>query len=382
MRHAMTLALVLALTGCSKPAPAPEPVRAVRTLTITAQSGGGTSEYSGEVRARSESRLSFRVGGKVLERVVDLGDQVKAGQPLVKLDPQDLRLAVQTMRAALAAAQAAHDQVDAEYRRYKELFSQGFIGAAELDRRESAVKTARAQLNQAKAQADMQGNQARYATLVADAGGVITGVDVEPGMVVSAGAPVLRLAHDGPRDIVFAVPEDRVGVLKTLEGQPGHFSVRIWGAPPPALPATIREIAAAADPVTRTFAVKAAIGNTATGTSAAGVRLGQTATVEMALPRIEGVIKLPLSAVREDGGGSAVWLLDPASMTVRSQSVTLGGIDGTDVIVTEGLKSGQTVVTAGVHVLNPGQSVTRYVEPGSRPAAAASASGGARPGVQ
>jgi RND family efflux transporter MFP subunit len=375
MRHALIVALasLTVLAACSKTETAPDPVRAVRTTTISPQTAGGAYEYAGEVKSRTESRLSFRVGGKMLRRSVDLGDVVKAGQVLAQLDPQDLRLGQDAARATVAAAQASYDQNAADFKRYKDLHDQGFIGPAELDRRDAALKTARAQLDQAKAQSNVQGNQAGYAALLADASGVITGVDIEPGMVVTAGTPVLRLAHDGPRDVVFSVPEDKVGLVKALAAQPGRFKVRLWGADAQLLPASIREISAAADSVTRTFLIKADIGSTA----ANGVRLGQTATVLMELPQTAGVTKLPLSALREEQGKSTVWLVDRDSMTVKSQPVTLAGADGNDAVITAGLAPGQVVVTAGVHVLNPGQKVKFYVDPGvpASTAAAARASG-------
>ncbi len=369
MRPALIVALagLAVLAACSKTVTAPDPVRAVRTTTIAPQTAGGAYEYAGEIKSRTESRLSFRVGGKMLKRHVDLGDTVKAGQMLAQLDPQDLRLGQDAARAAVAMAQASYDQNAADFKRYKDLHEQGFIGPAELDRRDMALKTARAQLDQAKAQSNVQGNQASYAALLADASGVVTGVDIEPGMVVAAGTPVLRLAHDGPRDVVFAVPEDKVGLVKAMAAQPGRFKVRLWGGDAPALPATIREISAAADPVTRTFLIKADIGG------ANGVRLGQTATVLLELPQTAGVTKLPLSALREEQGKSTVWLVDRASMTVKSQPVTLAGADGNDAVITSGLDAGQVVVTAGVHVLNPGQKVKFYIDPGVPPGSAASA---------
>ncbi|MDP3823143.1 MAG: efflux RND transporter periplasmic adaptor subunit [Burkholderiales bacterium] len=369
MRYALPIALAaaLGLAACSKTETAPDPVRAVRTLTVAAQSAGGSYEYAGEVRARTESRLSFRVGGKMLRRAVDLGDSVKAGQLLAQLDPSDLRLGQDASRAAVAVAQAGFDQSAADFKRYKDLHDQGFIGGAELERRESALKTARAQLEQAKAQSTVQGNQAGYSTLLADASGVVTAVELEPGMVAAAGTPVLRLAHDGPRDVVFAVPEDKVGLIKALATKPGHFKVRLWGATGEPLPATIREISAAADPVTRTFLVKADIGNAA----ASGIRLGQTAAVQVELPQTPGVTKLPLSALREEQGRSSVWVVDSQAMTVTARAVQIAGADGNEAVISGGLAPGQIVVTAGVHVLNPGQKVKFYVEPGG---AAASAS--------
>lgn len=376
MRRVLPIALISAalLGACSKIEPVPDPVRAVRTVTLSAQTAGGDYEFAAEVKARTESRLSFRVGGKLLRRLVDLGDAVKAGQVLAQLDARDLRLGQDAARATVAVAQANYEQSAADFKRYRELADKGFIGPAELDRREVTMKTARAQLDQARAQSSVQGNQAEYASLVADASGVITGVDLEPGMVASAGTPVLRLAHDGPRDVVFSVPEDKVGVVKALAAQPGRFSVRLWGAAEAPLPAAIREISAAADPVTRTFLVKADIGPAATS----GVRLGQTATVRMDLPQTVGVVKLPLSALREDHGRSAVWVVERASMTVRSQDVELAGADGNDAVISAGLAPGQIVVTAGVHVLNPGQKVKFYVDPGISSAPGASAAVGVK----
>lgn len=370
MRHVLFIALVGTglLAACSKPEPAANPIRAVRTQTVAVQTAGGVSEYAAEVRARTESRLSFRVGGKMLRRMVDLGDAVKAGQVLAQLDAQDLKLGQDAALATVAVARVNLDQAAADFKRYKDLRDQGFISSADLERRETTVKSAQAQVDQARAQANVQGNQARYASLLADADGVITGVDVEPGMVVSAGAPVLRLAHDGPRDVVFAVPEDKVGLIKALAAQPGRFKVRLWGGTAEPLTATIREIAAAADPVTRTFLVKADVGTGA----ASGVRLGQTATVLVALPQATGVTRLPLSALREEQGRTTVWLVDRATMTVKVQPVQLAGADGNDAVITAGLAPGMVVVTAGVHVLTPNQKVKFYVDPGAPPASVAS----------
>jgi multidrug efflux system membrane fusion protein len=361
-----TLSSVLLVTACSRVEPAPEPIRAVRTLTVAPQSAAGAWEYAGEVRARTESRLGFRVGGKIVRRNADIGDMVKRGQVLAQLDPQDLKLGQDAARAALVAAQANFDQAAADFKRFRELRDQGFISSADLERRGTSLKAAQAQLDQAKAQASVQGNQAAYAALAADASGVITGVDAEPGMVVAAGAPVVRLAHDGPRDVVFAVPEDKVGLVKALAVQPGHFKVRLWGATGEALPAAIREIAAAADPVTRTFLVKADVGK-------AAVRLGQTTTVLVETPQVAGVTKLPLSALKEEQGRSVVYLVDRDAMTVRPQPVQIAGADGNEAVISAGLKTGEVVVTAGVHVLTPGQKVKFYVDPGVPSTASAGA---------
>jgi membrane fusion protein, multidrug efflux system len=364
------LATALLATGCTRPEAAPEPIRAVRTMTVVAESAGGSYEYAAEVRARTESRLGFRVGGKIASRKVELGDSVKAGQVLAQLDPQDLKLGQDAARAALAAAQANHEQAAADFRRFRELKDQGFISPAELERRETTLKAAQANLDQARAQAALQGNQAAHSTLVADAPGVITGVDAEPGMVVAAGTPVVRLAHDGPRDVVFAVPEDKVGLLRGAGSKPGALSVRLWSGGA-LLPAIMREVSAAADPATRTFLAKADVGG-------APVKLGQTATVLLELPRTDGVMRLPLAAVAQSQGRTVVWLLDKAALTVRPQAIEVAGADANSVVVGAGLEPGQVVVTAGVHVLTAGQKVKPYVEPVASSPVQGSASGTAR----
>jgi RND family efflux transporter MFP subunit len=357
MRQAViVVAASVLLAACSRTQPAPEPVRAVRTTIVSADTAGGQHEYAAEVRARTESRLGFRVGGKVVRRHVNLGDSVKAGQVLAQLDAQDLRLGQDAAQAALRAAQVNLDQTSADFKRFKDLRDQGFISAAELERRESSLKAAQAQLAQARAQAGVQGNQAAYATLTADSSGVVTGIDAEPGTVVAPGTPVLRLAHDGPRDVVFSVPEDRIAGVRALAGQAGAVKVRLWGDGSDLIPATVREIAAAADPATRTFLVKADVGR-------APVRLGQTANATIELPRITGVTKLPLAAVMQQQGKTAVWLVDPATMTVNAQPIDVAGAEGNAVIVAGGLQPGQVVVTAGVHVLTPGLKVKFYGEP-------------------
>ena len=345
------LALSAALAACSKPAPPADPIRSVKVITVAVQGSSGTLEYAGEVRARVESRLGFRVGGKLLSRSVELGQHVTAGQLLAQLDPQDLKLATDAARAQLAAARTQRDLAAADLKRYTELKNQGFIGAAELERRAATYQAAQAQFDQAQAQLSAQGNQAAYATLHADAPGVVTAVLAERGQVVAAGTPVLHLAQDGARDVVFAVPEDKVAAIKV--GTPAQ--VRVWSSAT-SLAGVVREVAASADPVTRTFAVKVALQANDT------LPLGSTVSVLPAALQYAGtpVIKLPTSALWQQGQASAVWLLDAASMTVKPQIVQIATADGNDVVVAGGLQPGMQVVVAGVHVLAPGQKVTLY----------------------
>ena len=358
----------VALQACSPAEPAPEPVRAVRTLTVSAGNIDSVVEYAAEVRARTESRLGFRVGGKMTSRSAELGQRVMAGQALARLDAADLRLGQDAALAGVRSAQVQFDLAQADFKRYKDLREQNFISAAELERRDTTLQAARAQFDQARAQAGVQANQAGYATLTAPAAGVVTAIEAEPGAVLSAGTTVLRLAHDGARDVVFAVPEDSAAAVRTLLGRVGALQVRPWGGTPgkPTLPATVREVAAAADTTTRTFLVKANV-------AAAPLQLGQTVTVLLPHNAASGVIRLPLSAVMQQQGRTSVWLLDRASMTVRAQPVVVGGADGNSVVIAAGLSQGQMVVSAGVHVLTPGQKVRLY-EPAPAIAGATSAS--------
>lgn len=343
------LAVPLVLAACGKAEAPPEPVRAVKVLTVAPASFDSGYEFSGEVRPRVESRLGFRVAGKIIRRQAELGQHVKAGTVLAQLDPQDYRLAAEAARAQVAAAQTNRDLAAADFKRYQTLREQNFISGAELERRETSLKAAQAQLDQAKAQLASQGNQAGYTTLVADVSGVITAIEAEPGQVVNAGTPVVRIAQDGPRDVVFSVPEDKVVALK-----PGSdVTVRLWAAAGNAS-GKIREVAASADPVTRTYPVKVSLD------ASAQPPLGATVSVVPQALSHAGtqIIKLPTSALRQEGKGTAVWVLDRSTMTVKSQPVQIATADGNEAVIAAGLQPGMQVVSAGVHVLAPGQKVT------------------------
>jgi membrane fusion protein, multidrug efflux system len=359
----LLLAAMGVLSACSKPAPAEEPVRAVKVITVGADTQHANAEYAGEVQARVESRLGFRVPGKIIRRPVELGQRVKAGQVLAQLDPQDYKLSEAAARAQLAAAATNRDLAGADYKRYKDLKEQNFISSAELERRDSLFQAAQAQFDAARAQLSGQGNQAAYTTLVADVSGVVTAVDAEVGQVVAAGTPVLRIAQDGPRDVVFSVPEDKVQRLKVGTAA----QVQLWSSQA-LVPGTVREVAASADPVTRTYAVRVAL------QAKDDVPLGSTVSVTAAAlgHGAQAVIKLPTSAMLRDGNSSAVWVLDLPSMTVQLTPVQIATADGNQAVVASGLQVGMQVVVAGVHVLSPGQKVTLY-QAGRAAASAAAA---------
>lgn len=345
------LSVALSLGACSGKKETPEPIRSVKLITVGASDLNVQGEYAAEVRARVESRLSFRVGGKILVRQVEAGQRVQAGQVLAEVDVQDYALAAQAAQAQVIGARSQRDLAAADFNRYEALLAQNFISAAELERRSATLKAAQASLDQALAQAQAQSNQAGYAKLMATASGVITGVEAEPGQVVSPGQPVVRFAQDGPRDAVFAVPEHVVGRLKLgqkMTATVGNGNQTVQGQ--------VREIGASADPATRTFTVKLGL------EKAEALPLGITLNVHA--PQLAGsqsnVIKVPTSALRQEAQQTTVWLFDSASSTVSSQVVQVATADGNDVVIASGLKPGQQIVSAGVHVLSPGQKVTVY----------------------
>lgn len=341
------------LAGCSKPAPQEEPIRAVKVMAVGLENLQYGTEYAGDVRARVESRLGFRVAGKIVKRAVELGQHVTAGTLLAQLDSQDYRLSADAAKAQYNAALTNRDLSAADFKRFKDLREQNFISAAELERREAGLKAAQAQLDQAQAQLSGQTNQASYTSLLADVSGVVTSIDAEPGQVVAAGTPVIRIAQDGPRDVVFAVPEDKVRQIR-----PGTAAdIKVW-SDESVVKGVIREVAASTDPVTRTFSVKVGL------SAKDDLPLGSTVNVTPHALKRSGqqAIKVPTSALHQDGHRAAVWVLDKASMTVKLVPIEMGTADGNDVVVSGGLKAGDLVVTTGVHVLSPDQKVSIFKE--------------------
>jgi RND family efflux transporter MFP subunit len=347
----LVLASAAVLGACSKAPPQEDPVRAVKVLTVGETASAFDLEFSGEVRARVESILGFRVGGKLTHRAVELGQRVKPGQLLAQIDPQDYRVSADAAAAQLIAAESNRDLAAADFKRYQGLFEQGFISAAELERRETNLKSAQAQWRQAQAQNTVQGNQSNYTQLLADGAGVITSVDASAGQVLSAGQPVVRLAVDGPRDILFAVSEDKLALLKP--GVP--VDVRLW-QDGQTLEAKVRDVSASADAVTRTFMVKAALPKKANPVLGSTVTVSLRAAHTASKPRI----KLPTSALRTEAGATSVWVLDPTTMTVKAQTIQVATADGNDAVVDSGLQNGDQVVISGVHVLTAGQRVSIY----------------------
>lgn len=335
------------LAACSKPVEKKEDIRPVRAIVLSASTVGVNAEFAGEVRARVESRLGFRVGGKITARKVDAGTVVKKGQVLMQLDPQDLKLSQAQAKANLRAAETGRDLAKAELKRYQELRVKNFVSQAVLDAKQSAYSSAQATVDAAQAAYFGQSNQAGYATLVSDVDGVVTAVDAEVGQVVSPGTPVVRVAKMGEKEIVIGLPEDKVDELRKLT----DVTVRLWANKDVVIPGKVREVSPVADPATRTYAVKVSIPD-----SAADVKLGMTAMVQFASTMATPQIKVPLTALFHEKNTTSVWVIDKG--VARMVPVTVAGTSANDVVLAGGVTAGQTVVTAGVNLIKPGQKVT------------------------
>jgi multidrug efflux system membrane fusion protein len=342
----LAVAVPLLLAACSRPAEKTEDIRPVRAMVLSASSADVNAEFSGEVRPRVESRLGFRVGGKITSRKVDVGSSVRRGQVLMQLDPQDLQLSQAAALANLRAAETSRDLAKAEMKRYQELRVKNFVSQAVIDSKVSAWKAAQASVDSAQAAYRGQSNQAAYATLVSDTDGVVTAVDAEVGQVVAPGTPVVRVAKLDEKEIVIGIPEDKVDSLRKV----ADVTVRLWANPGVVIPGKIREVSPVADPSTRTYAVKVSIPE-----AQPDVKLGMTALVQFASTTASPMIRVPLTALYHEKGATSVWVVEKGA--VRLVPVQLGGANGNDILLMSGVKDGQTVVTAGANLLKNGQKV-------------------------
>jgi len=332
MKHIILPALaVVLLAACDKAAPPPPLPAVVKTLIVSQRDANAGHAHSGEVRARHETLLAFRIGGKMLDRTVDAGAAIKAGQVLARLDPADVRLAAGQTEAQRALAVA-------EAKRYRDLHARNFVSAAALDAKETALASA-------EAQAGMARNQAAYATLSADHAGVVAAVLAEPGQVVNAGQPILRIARDGEREVAIAVPETAVIGLK-----PGMTAeITLWSGGR-TYQGRLRELSPAADPATRTYAARVSILDADTALS-----LGMTASVRFTAESNPALV-VPLAALFQQGQGFAVWIVG-SDATVSLKPVTVAGYTDAGAKIAAGLQPGERIVVAGVHKLSAGQKV-------------------------
>lgn len=335
----------LALASCSSSEDDPRTAAPlVRVATASAGNGDGR-EFTGVVATRVQSDLGFRVAGKLVSRLVDVGQTVRRGQILMRIDPIDLALATAAQDRAVSAAQARAMQTAADERRYRDLVGAGAVSASAYDQIKASALSAQAQLEAARAQARIAGNEANYAVLRADADGVVVDVLAEPGQVVTVGQPVLRLAHAGAREAVISLPETvrpAIGstASATLYGNSASGTARL------------RQLSDAADSRTRTYEARYVLEG-----AAAAAPLGATVRVSISAPQGSSAVSVPLAALHDGGHGAGVWVLSDNARRVTWRRVTVAGLGEESASITKGLKPGERFVAMGAHLLRDGQDV-------------------------
>jgi membrane fusion protein, multidrug efflux system len=342
----------LALAACSEPqanqAPQAE-VRPVRAQAVAYESAAQRFALAGTVEARIESPMAFRTGGKITERLVNVGDAVQAGALLARLDDEDHRLQVRTTRAQVESARADLAKAKADFDRYERLKDSQVFTQATYDQRRSAADMARARYEQMSGQLRMMENQLGYTTLSADARGVVTQVKAEAGQVVQPGQAIVHIARTDEVEIVVAVPEHRLAELKAAS----RLAVTLWAeGGETSYPVKLRELAPGADPATRTYVARFRLVD-----PPSGIRLGMSATLTVERANAERTAALPLSALFQSGAAPAVWVVDPATGKLTLTPVTVARYRQDAVLIADGVPEGALIVTAGVHKLDANQRV-------------------------
>ena len=340
--------LGLSLTACGDPAPAQQagpPPRPVQVMTVTLRPLEADKTFVGVVRARREIDLAFRVSGKIAQRLVDVGQSVHEGDVIARLDPEDLRLQHQSAEAEMAAATANLAQTTAEDGRYRTLTARGFASSADLDRKSVAKEEAVGRLERARRSLDLAKNQLEYAVLLATADGVVVSTAAEPGQVVSSGQTVARIARLDEKEAAVALPETALADARNDEA-----SVVLWADPTRTFKAKLRELSPQADATSRTYPARFSLAD-----ADQSVALGMTATVTLRPPGQPLVARVPLSAVLDRGKGPGVFVVEAGTLALKP--VTIAGYTADSALISQGLASGDTVVTMGVQMLAAGAKV-------------------------
>ncbi|WP_375374109.1 efflux RND transporter periplasmic adaptor subunit [Ensifer sp. ENS12] len=346
---ALISTLSAALAGCSEEkSETAEVVRPVKVVEIAQADNVRQLSYSGAVRARTEMNLGFRVSGKIVERVVNVGDRVKVGDLLARIDATDYELAVRSASANLDAAERQVETVELVRDRAKQLLARKFASQAQFDQAVLSYNQAVATRDAAKSALSQAKNQVVYTSLVADRPGIVTSINADVGQVVGSGTPVATVAVEGEKEVQVAVPETEISNFKV--GLP--VKVGIWSDAGLSLDGTVREVAGSADQQSRTFSVRVSLPNDQR------VLLGMTATIEASAGNGVSFVSVPLSALAEKDGYPIVWVVDRGTETVRSRPVTLADFTTNGVRVTEGLKVGDLVVAAGTQFMTDDLKVT------------------------
>jgi RND family efflux transporter MFP subunit len=322
-------------------------VRPVRTVTVEKREAGIPLTLTGRIEAADEAALGFRIAGRVMERPVNIGDRVEAGKLLARLEPQNEMNTLRSAQANLAAAQARFTEARNRFERQETLLEQGWTTRAQFDQAEKARLTAKAQIEASEAELETAHDLVSFTELKADAPGTVTATGAKPGEVVQAGQMIVRLARQNGRDAVFDVP------AQALKSATGESVISVQLADNRAVKATgrVREVAPQADPVTRTFEVKVGLTD-----PPETMRLGAT-VIGIVQVDADPVIEIPASALTKANNQPAVWIVDPANSTVSLRNVNVASFDPATVAISQGLDTGEIIVTAGVQVLHPGQKV-------------------------
>ncbi|OEY96827.1 efflux transporter periplasmic adaptor subunit [Acinetobacter proteolyticus] len=332
------------LSACQKETPKTEEIPYVM-VTQPSRNHVDQKSYAGDVQARQQTALAFRVGGQITERYVDVGDRVKVGQVLAKLDVKDAQLQMNAAKAQLQSAEAAAKIAAEEYQRYQQLLPVNAVSRSQFDAVKNQYESAQASLQQARSNYEVSSNQTGYNQLISNKNGVITQRQIEIGQVLAAGQAAYQLAIDGEREVVFGVPEQAVSTIKV--GQPAW--VTLWSQPDARFAAKVREVSPAADQ-SRTFTVKVSL---LEGQSS--IQLGQSARVFF-VAQDNNVLSVPLSSVTANDQQAYVWVVN-ANQSIRKVPVTLGTYGRDSVPVVSGLKATDWVVVGGVHLLRDQQKI-------------------------
>ncbi|MDI9239839.1 efflux RND transporter periplasmic adaptor subunit [Lysobacter sp. LF1] len=337
-----------ALAGCRRDSDEEQgEVRPVRVLTLDKSVRGDVFQLVGNVQAQREVNLSFRIGGRLADRLVDVGDVVRPGQLIARLETQDEESGMQSARAQLNAARALQVEASNNFVRMRDLVAQNAVSRALFDQAQANRRAADSQVESAQAQLNLAENRLGYTRLVSDVGGVVTSQGAEPGEVVSAGRMIVQIAGEDARDAVFDVPAR----IKDNAARNATVEVLLTADPKVRTSGRVREVSPRADPMTGTFRVRVSLAD-----PPPAMRLGTTVTGRLPLSATVG-IAVPTTAVMRSGREPAVWVVDPKVKTVSMRVIRIQSSDPYEVVVASGLNAGDTVVTAGVQALRPGQKV-------------------------
>ena len=341
-------AALLTLAACSdEKAETREILRPVKVIEIAQTSDTRTLNYSGSVRARVEMNLGFRINGKISQRLVDIGQRVKSGDFLARIDPADYELSVRSAQASLDAAERQVETTELARNRAEQLFSKDVSPKSQLEQAQLSYDQAVATRDSARSALDQARNQVSYTDLKSDQNGIVTAINADVGQVVSSGTPVVTVAVDGEKEVLVAVPE-----LDIAQFRPGKtVRASFWSDAALTLQGRVREVAGSADPQSRTFAVRISLPNDPK------VLLGMTANIEASADSMRQLVSIPLSALAKKDDQPIVWTVDRTVATVHSRAVKIADFVGDGVRVTEGLKPGDIVVSAGTQFMTEGLKV-------------------------